>query len=763
MKCLKNRFQKSWFSFVEIIIAIVLWTFLVAIWWTQFSQSSDKSKSAKSLANVETINTGMQYYLTEQETLPMPKGNLSYFDKNSDYSHWWDSPETYWVYGLITEGVLPSNRYLFVVPKDPWTGQFYAYGKTKNPINKKSIVLDKTLGLSFEVAGVVKKDNIVKSRVTWNHTHEWWPWNYIRSYNSPYFVSDDSTDFFPFNPDELVVTGTIWAYTWGVTINWNPVSEENNTLYEWGRLKTDSNSEATIYFSDGSRSLLQENSEFILVQADFQEDNNWITKIKLALTAWSIWTSATHLDEESEFGVSTPEAVAGVRWTIFWVKKFWNRTSVIVKIWDVDVKRDDDGSLIENLLVNRWESPKWIIIQGRDKSGEVTHPAVPDLLVNDSESTNDQSSRKNLLPWMDREEYFRTHEKDEETGFYVPIPDPNAPVYADCSNTNLDWYIINNFKHWESKEVFKHVARIPNDPNSNVTWKKIDIATCNDGVVTMKWEEILTCLSDRLHIEGDVCKYNDTGCRVANGYWLKSWNENTSSYGSCFVDSCEQNFHEENGSCVADTNISCLSGSHWENGVCVVNTRVCTINNWSGNETWVDANNAYGICVVSSCNSGFHEESGVCSSNTKVCGVSHWIGRQVWNSGAGNYESCNVVSCDGGYHEENGACASNTQVCSVGSLAWWEKLWRGGSYGKCVVSLSSISQPYSKVFDINTTNYKIKINWSDINLIGGAGYGNKIKIKRKSSSKLSVYSYDISDNVYDENISSINKIEIVEN
>ena len=77
----------------------------------------------------------------------------------------------------------------------------------------------------------------------------------------------------------------------------------NNTLYEWGRLKTDSNSEATIYFSDGSRSLLQENSEFILVQADFQEDNNWITKIKLALTAWSIWTSATHLDEESEFGV----------------------------------------------------------------------------------------------------------------------------------------------------------------------------------------------------------------------------------------------------------------------------------------------------------------------------------------------------------------------------------------------------------------------------------------------------------------------------
>ena len=229
------------------------------------------------------------------------------------------------------------------------------------------------------------------------------------------------------------------------------------------------------------------------------------------------------------------------------------------------------------------------------------------------------------------------------------------------------------------------------------------------------------------------------------------------------MDSCEQNFHEENGSCVADTNISCLSGSHWENGVCVVNTRVCTINNWSGNETWVDANNAYGICVVSSCNSGFHEESGVCSSNTKVCGVSHWIGRQVWNSGAGNYESCNVVSCDGGYHEENGACASNTQVCSVGSLAWWEKLWRGGSYGKCVVSLSSIFQPYSKVFDINTTNYKIKINWSDINLIGGAGYGNKIKIKRKSSSKLSVYSYDISDNVYDENISSINKIEIVEN
>ena len=76
----------------------------------------------------------MQYFLTEQETLPMPKGNLSYFDKNSDYSHWWGSPETYGVYGLITEGVLPSNRYLFIVPKDPWTGQYYAYGKNKKTL-----------------------------------------------------------------------------------------------------------------------------------------------------------------------------------------------------------------------------------------------------------------------------------------------------------------------------------------------------------------------------------------------------------------------------------------------------------------------------------------------------------------------------------------------------------------------------------------------------------------------------------------------------
>ena len=66
----------------------------------------------------------------------------------------------------------------------------------------------------------------------------------------------------------------------------------------------------------------------------------------------------------------------------------------------MDVKRVDDGSLIENLLVNRWESPKWIIIQGRRFFLELWSFVDSESLTNKSGTAGWVTSPDLSLPWI---------------------------------------------------------------------------------------------------------------------------------------------------------------------------------------------------------------------------------------------------------------------------------------------------------------------------------------------------------------------------
>ena len=56
-----------------------------------------------------------------------------------------------------------------------------------------------------------------------------------------------------------------------------------------------------------------QSSELILADMSYSQENNLVTRIKLALLAGTLWTNASALDEDSEFDVFTADASAAVR------------------------------------------------------------------------------------------------------------------------------------------------------------------------------------------------------------------------------------------------------------------------------------------------------------------------------------------------------------------------------------------------------------------------------------------------------------------
>jgi len=229
------------------------------------------------------------------------------------YSH--DQNWAYWVHGFVTDNIIPK-KYLNYLPLDPRTNQFYAYWKT----------IDNNF---FQIAWITSNSWEYKTNIKGNYSWDKIVW-LIREYNWPQFLYNDTTTHFPYNPEQRVLVAKIATYTWTVNIiTSNGQNINTNIIYKtlnnWDIIKTWNNSEANIYFSDGSQSQLKENSSLKINTMDYsskENEYNLITKIRLSLEQWTIWTKATRLNKNgSEFEVSTQDATAAVRWTIFWVQR----------------------------------------------------------------------------------------------------------------------------------------------------------------------------------------------------------------------------------------------------------------------------------------------------------------------------------------------------------------------------------------------------------------------------------------------------------
>lgn len=372
------------FSFIELLISITILSLLSVVWYTAFQSQQEKSLNSKVTTDIQVLQNALLLSQQENNSLAMPEWNNNFFWFDTSYSHSYDDPDTFGVHWFITDKTL-AKKYINILPLDPRTNSYYAYGKTKQT-------------QQYQIAGVIFKNDSPESKVIWNYDALDGPLNLIREYNGSYFIEDGSLQHFPYNPHERVLSAKIWATTGNIKVNDIEYSSydtiKNIILHSWDTISVQTGVTATLYFSDGSISMIWDDSQetsLTLQKLEFPEKNNLITKIQLILQSWMIWNKASHLDDESEFEIYTIDSTAAVRGTIFGVQKNTNNSKILVIEWNVAVFQNfeeniaqlwekitnnqqisqepitGDNITSENgeslIIVENNENPKWILIE----------------------------------------------------------------------------------------------------------------------------------------------------------------------------------------------------------------------------------------------------------------------------------------------------------------------------------------------------------------------------------------------------------------
>ncbi len=402
----KKKFIKiAGFSFVELIIVISIIALISVIWISINNNYTEKSKNTKITSDIQTLQNSLESYKSETKTLPDPKWNQKFFDDSSNYVHY-DDTTVYWVAGFITENTIPK-KYLWYLPVDPRTNQYYAYGKTM------------TWAIEFEIAGINVVNGTYESRVVWDHTWESGPYNLIREYNWPDFVYDKSKNNFPYNPDERIIKWKIGSFSGIVTVNTKTVDNNwiaKNELKTGDTIEVSTWSEAQIYYSDWSKSYLWDTSKaskLTLANMVYKDENNLFTKIQLALDYGTIWTKTSKLDPNSEFEIYTTDTEAAVRGTIFGVSNsgtLWS-TKISVKIGKVKITKIENPSPTIGDIIDKLENNEDIMVSSTI-SGTVlanstvsvwatilTASYIPPLLPDGDWITNIQPKIISIIPW----------------------------------------------------------------------------------------------------------------------------------------------------------------------------------------------------------------------------------------------------------------------------------------------------------------------------------------------------------------------------
>lgn len=503
--------NKKAFSFVEIIITISILAILSVIAYSSMSDYNNTRDNTKVQADLETIKNSLELYSADFEALPVPEWNNNYFKIDMQYAHTLEDSETFWVYGSFTQNTL-AKKYLDTLPLDPKTNSYYAYGITNPnyqfPTNQ------------FELAWVIKGDEKDMAKVVWNYTAETWPFNLIRAYNNFNFVEDES-EYLPYNPNELILTAT---------------DKDWNIYRQWDIIETTSESKE-LFFSDGSVSILEANSKITLTKAEFPNENNLTTNIKLFLEAGSIWTKATKLDEDSHFEIYSSYATAAVRGTIFWVTKNTSDTQITLIEWVIEVSQDEE--VIEEIIVEAWANPKEITIWDINSSTkEITEPIEIDfiqavdsrgseILANIiAETTGDNTTNEEEITDNEIEETPVEDETEEEETL-VDEEDEKA----DCFNS---WEGSSYLEHWELWTIFE---------TSPITWGYLTNtyeARCNDGAMVrldnIVDSQSISCNSDFHEASETSCESDTKTCYIWDLEGSKNWNRTSESFWQCTKD-----------------------------------------------------------------------------------------------------------------------------------------------------------------------------------------------------------------------------------
>jgi type II secretory pathway pseudopilin PulG len=479
--------KKGAFSFVEIIITLSIIVLLAVIWLNANNNYQDRASNAKIVSDIETLNNALTEYANENDSLPMPWGNNNFFKADASYGHSYEESETFWVHGFITEDTI-SKKYLQIVPLDPNTKQYYAYGKTKEENN--SIVQYKKVANQFEIAWVFKENNVNSAFVRWNYTAQIGPFNLIREYNGPNFVFDEGI-YLPYNPDERILTARVWDYSGTVTINGKSENISNIELISGDEIIVSAGGTASIYFSDGTKSVLwdtTEESKLVLSQMDFLEKNNLITKVKLVLWGWTIWNKASHLDDNSGFEIYTTDSTAAVRWTIFWVNKGSTSTNVTVQKWKVEVAKVTSATDLDTLKnqVEKESVQKTLIpnTNGTDADSIIESDGASKWITIDGGTGNASSGTKAKDTIEEEVENEMIHEIGDVSSSSRPEihswtrswDNFEAEIALDDSYTNADYLKIEYDEENETASFLKLIPQV-NAGNTIEAYKENDWKT----------------------------------------------------------------------------------------------------------------------------------------------------------------------------------------------------------------------------------------------------------------------------------------------
>jgi len=330
--------NKSAFSVREIIIVSFIILMILVVIFSFMWAKKQNVINYKTTSDLQNLSNSINNYLSENNSLPEILWNRNYFDENWDYSEY----ESFWINWFTGNNFL-DKKYIEKIPVDTRINQFYAYWKTNDE-------------KSFQVAWVVNIEWIFVTKVEWNYdyTKNKLIW-LIREYNWPNFVYNDSHVFFPYNPTEKKLIAKINNYDWKLEIIsklWKIINTKeeilNYKLTEWDSIHTWYSTQATIFFSDWSISVLEENSKLLLENMQYLKKDSIITKIKLFLESWIIWTEATKINSSSsDFEIYTDDTTAAVRWTIFAVKYRKWKTSITTKSWEVKAKSNTSEQIIK--------------------------------------------------------------------------------------------------------------------------------------------------------------------------------------------------------------------------------------------------------------------------------------------------------------------------------------------------------------------------------------------------------------------------------
>jgi len=335
--------NKKGFSLAELIITVVIIGTLSVIAYVGINGTGNWFKNEKVKDDLIVISNALERYKRDhfgsypiQE--PGDNANMLCFAADASYAH--DCDSAAFRQGMIDNNLL-TKRYLQEVPTDPRTDSRYVYGVSAD-------------GKYFQVAGVVHEDGDYRAETVENLGQGFFLPSLIRSYDSPNFVVHESTTNLPYSPSAMVISAKLQNFDPLVVT----VTDENDvavpdvsdpalTLYEGYTITTNNSGSVDIYFSDGSMSTLDPNSELeILDTSDVEENDsdNIVTKIYLKLTQGKIWNKVVRLASESEFNIETTSAIAGVRGTEFGVDADLDKITVYSgSVW---VGEDDDLNLV---------------------------------------------------------------------------------------------------------------------------------------------------------------------------------------------------------------------------------------------------------------------------------------------------------------------------------------------------------------------------------------------------------------------------------